>query len=156
MARTVMGAVLLVFMVSIAFAQGGTDTVRIHPSGVISGLLRDPSNATIDIVVRDNAMNGCWTNLGEVRTYTADSVATTGFVASPNSALRIYVDVLAERNRVGGCFGVVNIDLVILASNGWIRQLAGWRVIFTGENNANFIVLDAVARVTRAIAEDAR
>lgn len=114
----------------------------------------------VSVRIGDDARNGCWTNLREVKTYAEDKLALKGFTVvehdettrrlSPVRAV-LNVGVLSSRSREGGCFGVIQVDLMstlnwnnYLSVNGSVG--AGSSRIFSKAKNANILVLEDVDR----------
>lgn len=112
----------------------------------------------ISVRIGDDARNGCWTNLREVKTYAEDKLALRGFTvvehdettrpSTPDNAV-LNVGVLSSRSRDGGCFGVISIDL--MATLNWKDYLslkgsigAGSNRIFAKAKNSNVLVLEDV------------
>ncbi|WP_299376368.1 hypothetical protein [uncultured Tateyamaria sp.] len=65
------------------------------------------------IDIHDKAINGCWTNIGEVRTYLTDQLDIGGFeVIGRGVTLKsmVEVTVLGERLTNGVCSGVIIFD----------------------------------------------
>ena len=91
-----------------------------------------PSNVSlITVNIDDQANDGCWTNIGEVKRYTEDKLELAGFKVSRNK-FKNYIDnrhfilnihVNATRG-VSTCFGdirfgIINIPIEV---NGWLHE----------------------------------
>ena len=122
----------------------------------------------IEVFVLDEATGGCWTNIGEVKTYTEDKLRMYGakinkhdgagvspeFVAREAALLQIHVK--ATRNKIGFCWGLMMVDLVIGATIDDGHGLFEHHGIFTyattaatlmRNENVNNDVLDMVGRI---------
>lgn len=112
-----------------------------------------------DVSVRlaDDARNGCWTNLGEVKTYAEDKLELKGFTVvshsdeRPNSSDQavMNVHIVSSRAKSGGCFGVIAVDL--LSALIWDGKMSitgpvglGTKRIFTRAQNTNILALETV------------
>ena len=112
-----------------------------------------------DVSVRlaDDARNGCWTNLGEVKTYAEDKLELQGFTVvshsddrprNPDQAV-MNVHLISSRAGNGGCFGVITVDLMSVLI--WDRTMSfngpigvETNRIFTQAQNANIFALETV------------
>ncbi len=116
----------------------------------------NPSNLeTVTVKVFDDAEGGCWTNIGETRTYAEDKLSELGYtvVKDPKEAdFRMNLSVLSNRSA-SGCWGYVDIQLKTRASllNGF--GLADALVgevgrILVDHDNANILMLDVIKELT--------
>ena len=114
----------------------------------------------ISVAVDDQATGGCWTNIGEVKTYAedklrmagADVIETAGAsgTLAPGAAL-LAIRVKTERNNaVGFCWGFMSMDLVIGSKKDNMLGLftyANTAATLMRNSNVNNDVLDLVGRV---------
>jgi len=117
----------------------------------------------IAVALDDQATGGCWTNIGEVQTYTEDKLRMAGAdvieikkggkinpaVARREAAL-FGIRVKAERNGFGFCWGFMQIDLVMGSTvnniNG-VFVFANTASTLMRNENVNNDILDMVGRV---------
>ena len=75
--------------------------------------------APIWVNLIDDAKDGCWTNIGEVRRYTEDKLAENGALIRKNpenAAMVLNFRVLARRWQVAGwCYGSMTLSLNVEA-----------------------------------------
>ena len=116
----------------------------------------------IEVAVYDDATGGCWTNIGEVQRYAedklrmagADVIENKGGGVSPAVTLRnaalFHVHIKAQRNKVGFCWGMIKIDLIIGSTvnniNG-IFSYAHTAATLMRMENLNNDILDLVGNV---------
>lgn len=103
----------------------------------------------VRVALRDGAVNGCWTNINEVKDYTEGQLELAGIEVTDENAARTYlrVKVLSERMQNGACYGNIEISL-----EGWVNwkdgrayvQLASIDAPFSSAKNANTAILDTV------------
>ncbi len=107
---------------------------------------------SVAVSVLDNADEGCWTNLGEARTYAEDKLSELGFQIQQDDddedQLTMTLHVHSTRGPMG-CFGVIDIELIapawIWSSNSYAWATLGESGgIFSGHDNANVIILDYI------------
>ena len=75
-------------------------------------------DAPIYVNILDDARDGCWTNIGEVRTYIEDKLSENGavLVDSLDQAVVVNFRILAQRwTGVGWCYGSMSLSLNVLA-----------------------------------------
>ncbi len=109
---------------------------------------------SVGVYLEDYATEGCWTNLGEVETYTTDLLERRGYPASEDASWVIQIEVASQRNALGRCFGVVHFRLMTFSSAGGVSGMlvSGQRNwIFSGHQNANVLVLDKVKEFVSAL-----
>lgn len=155
MLKTTLAALLLSTIACAAWAE---ETIYVDPRATIS-----PESFT-DISVRlaDDARNGCWTNLGEVKTYAEDKLALKGFTVVPHDDDRprnpdqavFNVHVLSGRAGNNGCFGVITVDLMsMMIWNDFVSFNGPIGVetnnIFAQAENANILTLETVERFVK-------
>ena len=117
---------------------------------------------TIAIVISDDATGGCWTNLGEAKTYAEDQLRLKGYELTQEhivifgswgaSSWDFNILVHSERLDNGRCYGSAKIELKTFVSEEFRedRHTSGRLVIgktgsiFTGYQNANTLVLDLI------------
>ncbi|MGM9402552.1 hypothetical protein ACS0VU_09320 [Aliiroseovarius sp. KMU-71] len=107
---------------------------------------------SISVEILDRASDGCWTNLGEVKTYTEDKLSLRGFNIVEHVEDRpqnmdegvVRVSVHSERTQ-NGCYGNIFISLISILrwkEEYFYAQLGGsQKYIFTGHSNANQLML---------------
>lgn len=149
MIRHIFVAVILALAAKTALAE---DLQYKNPRAVIT----PDSFDDVSVRISDDARNGCWTNLREVKTYSEDKLALRGFnvvehddttrLLTPDQAV-MNVRVISSRSRNGSCFGVITVDL--MSTLTWKNYLslkgsigAGSDRIFTGADNANVLILE--------------
>lgn len=74
--------------------------------------------APIFVNILDDARDGCWTNIGEVRTYIEDKLSENGavLVDSLDQAVVVNFRILGQRwTGVGWCYGSMTLSLNVLA-----------------------------------------
>ena len=115
-----------------------------------------PSNVSlITVNIDDQANDGCWTNIGEVKRYTEDKLELAGFKVSRNK-FKNYIDnrhfilnihVNATRG-VSTCFGDIRFGIIksILNNNMYGMFIVGeYGSNFTGSQNANAYILELIS-----------
>jgi hypothetical protein len=107
---------------------------------------------SISVEILDGASDGCWTNLGEVKTYTEDKLSLRGFNIVEHDKDRpqnmdegvVRVSVHSERIR-NGCYGNIVVNLISILrwkEDYFYAPLGGTaRYIFAEHSNANQLVL---------------
>lgn len=109
---------------------------------------------SVRVYLQDDATGGCWTNLGEVETYTTDLLERRGYPVSGDASWVILISVSSERAPLGNCYGSVEFTLETFASADGVSGTlvaGGSSWIFTGHPNANVIVLDKVKELVSAL-----
>jgi len=117
---------------------------------VTAGVYKDfvPANVSqIHIEIADQAEDGCWTNIGEVKRYTEDKLELFGFNVSRDKfekyeGRKHYIfSIIINSARNGGlCYGVVQIDIQkAIRDNKVIGMfsLGEGSTIFSGQQNVN-------------------
>jgi hypothetical protein len=111
---------------------------------------KDFRNVSVELI--DGASDGCWTNLGEVKTYIQDKLSLRGFnIVEPiEGGLQsmddgvVRVSVHSERTQQG-CYGQIDISLIsIIQWKGYFffAPLGGSKkYTFSGHSNANQLML---------------
>ena len=115
----------------------------------------------IQVELLDDATGGCWTNIGEVKTYAEDKLRLAGAsvldstgnnyspVANGKAAL-FALTVKAERHEYGFCWGAIDIKLVKFIKDGNINGTFSYAYTrFTNMRAKNFNndVLDIVGEI---------
>lgn len=107
-----------------------------------------PENlGTIEVDINDLATGGCWTNLGEVKTYAADKLAEVGFEVVENSRALFIIIVHSERAANDLCYGRIDTSIgVAVSHNGMFGglEVGSEGSIFSNYRNANTLTLDVV------------
>lgn len=81
MLKTTLAALLLSTIASAAWPE---ERIYVDPRATIS-----PASFTnVSVRLADDARNGCWTNLGEVKTYAEDKLTLKGFTVVPHDENR--------------------------------------------------------------------
>ena len=104
----------------------------------------------IEVEIIDDADDGCWTNLGEAKTYAADKLGILGYEvvqkwSSGDASFQIYVN--SERDSDNVCYGNVNVIIYIARTTDRIfgyHRVGKTGSIFKRPNNANSIVLEQI------------
>jgi hypothetical protein len=101
----------------------------------------------INVSIVDAASSGCWTNLGEVKTYAEDKLRNLGYVVVDSGNSSLGISVFSERSREGTCYGNIAIQIYKIVSNNGLTgflEVGGRNHIFKGYDNANTIALGNV------------
>ncbi len=108
-------------------------------------------NTEVEIV--DDASDGCWTNLGEAKTYVADKLGNLGYTVvsewTPGDA-SFSVQVNSERDSDNRCYGNIDIMIYIARTTDGIfgyHRVGNSGTIFKGYNNANSLVLEQIKKM---------
>ncbi len=121
----------------------------------------------VEVVVQDEAVGGCWTNIGEAKTYAQDKLKELGhsiYVEDEDAEARkqvdFYITVNSARSKLGTCYGVVNIRLLAPAeltySEGSSYAVLGEHgYTFVGRKNANVLVLEVIQELTYEMTPEA-
>ncbi|WP_170366602.1 hypothetical protein [Ruegeria arenilitoris] len=108
MYRSILAALTL-FATVASSASAENDLSPFHVAGL----------SPVWVQVSDSATDGCWTNIGEVKTYAVDQLSLMGVEtvdnANANSVLRIIVN---GSRRADGCAGTIRFQV-----SDWVR----WR-----------------------------
>ena len=114
-----------------------------------------PANVSlVSVVIYDNAGDGCWTNIGEVKRYAEDKLELAGFKVS-REKFQYYEDhkhytlniSMRSKRAVSACFGDVKLQIVkyIQENNMEGMYLVGqYSSNFTGAENANKLTLELI------------
>ncbi len=127
----------------------------------VSEAVRTDNLGSVEVRVTDGATGGCWTNIGEARTYAEDKLSELGYVIKDTHFYHIKFEISVTSERVnGGCYGVVMIELFAPAelsfAKGSVTGLLGRRSFtFIGHKNANTVVLDVIKNLVDEMMEDA-
>ena len=128
----------------------------------------DPNVRLSDLEVRvqliDDARDGCWTNLREVREYIEEKLYSRGVKQlkemdySNPSNYNLFLSVLGMRLYEGGtgpCGGTFDLEIKKSgAINGWWHSVTMYesvRALYFREKNLNTIVLDYVREVINSL-----
>ena len=107
-----------------------------------------PANVSlVSVDIKDQASNGCWTNIGEVKRYAEDKLELAGFKVSrekfqwyENDRHYILSIMVNSSRNVSTCFGNIEFGLAkfIKSNNMEGMYLVGqYGSNFTGTENAN-------------------
>jgi len=108
----------------------------------------------IRVTINDNAQDGCWTNIGEVKRYAKDKLELLGYDVSNDLSFTylnqndfdFFVNVLSARNQ-GTCYGVINLAMARKVDNANIRgefTAAGGSTAFLHGDNVNQYLLEVL------------
>ena len=105
----------------------------------------------IEVSISDEASGGCWTNLGEAKTYATDKLRNAGFqIAGEYTPVYFNITVLSERMPNGACYGDIVVELMFWTVSDEQRGpllLASHAGIFVHPTNANTEVLDYIKEI---------
>ncbi len=115
---------------------------------IMEDLVSPEKFESVTIVISDQAVDGCWTNIGEAKTYAEDKLSELGFKVLPEDemvSIRVLLTVASARTPVG-CYGSVSIETTAPAMLWETKEPAMALVgsvggIFAGQDKANLIVL---------------
>ena len=107
----------------------------------------------VSVKIHDEATDGCWTNLGEVKNYAKDKLELKGYKISDTNFeyYTIYVLVATQRTEEGRCFGSINIQVLKAEISGGIfgfHEVANHGGIFNYAENANNYILNLINELT--------
>ena len=104
----------------------------------------------IDVELSDDANDGCWTNLGEAKTYAADKLDILGYKVLPKwvpGMATFQVSVHSERDSQKTCYGNIAVTVYIAVYNDEVfgfHRVAEKSTIFLRSKNANTLVLEVI------------
>jgi hypothetical protein len=110
----------------------------------------------MEVFIDDMATNGCWTNIGEVRTYAEDKLAEAGFEVVDSSAGKFIIRVYSQRSGNDLCYGSIETSLgLAIHHNGMYSglQVGNEGTIFSNFANANTLTLDMVKEQIEQLVE---
>ncbi|WP_170449294.1 hypothetical protein [Ruegeria arenilitoris] len=118
---------------------------------VLDNVVSIENTGGVEVILQDSAVGGCWTNLGEVKTYAEDKLKERGYSVDQKSPkqMNLLIAVNSERVSDGTCYGAVFAKLIAPAelkhSEGTAYAILGEvSTTYTGHKNANIVVLDLV------------
>jgi hypothetical protein len=112
---------------------------------------------TIAVGLIDDAKDGCWTNLIEVRSYAEGRVTEAGLRVDPESPYTLLISMQANRPEGGPCVGMAEASIE-MAATGIPQELYGQmillstRAVLMSEDNLNQSLLEGVRLITEALA----
>ena len=110
------------------------------------------SFGSVQVAVADDASDGCWTNLGEVKTYAEDILRNLNYSVSSGDAPGTFlIGVTSERASNGKCYGSVSIQMYKLQEIDGLfgfLEVAETGGIFVNHDNANIVTLNYVKKLT--------
>ena len=121
-----------------------------------------PNNVSlINVIIGDQANDGCWTNIGEVKRYAEDKLELAGFKVSKEK-FQIYLnndhfilDILVVANRLGtNCYGSVSYDINKHINHGklvGIFSVGQFNGNFTGYENVNQYILKKIGKFMKEV-----
>lgn len=130
---------------------------RLEAETWMASELHLPRGIAVAVDVIDDAKGGCWTNLGESRSYAEDKLRERGFEVENQASVRIALLVHANRSSEG-CFGRLAVYATEMVSTSYSPArgraviASGRDAVFVGmeTNSINSEILDA----TRAFIND--
>jgi hypothetical protein len=110
-----------------------------------------PANVSlITVNIDDQANDGCWTNIGEVKRYAEDKLELAGLKVSRDrfenyeDNKHFILNVLVTVNRLNGtCYGDINLNLF---KGTWVNNIGG--LFYAGKYGANFTGYENVNQYT--------
>ena len=104
--------------------------------------------------IYDEAKDGCWTNLGEVKRYAEDKLMLKGAnvvydIDDANLVLNILVKTISIQEFPNNCIGQVEINLQKGVRNKgfkWLATMAESGVLFVDQKPINVQLLDEINR----------
>ncbi len=125
------------------------------PASAKAWVLEDvvsPENfETVAVSVVDGAIDGCWTNIGEARTYAEDKLSELGYEVRDDDEkvnVRMRLSINSQRNG-DECLGSISVELIapafLLAGAHEALAVVGHSGgIFGNYDNANLLMLEYV------------
>ena len=107
----------------------------------VSDTLNPDRFGPVRVILEDAATDGCWTNLGEAKTYAEDQLKRLGYTVVTEEYLsRFSITVHSQRLEIGQCWG--SIQLQMYRSEGvqglyGVLEVASKQAIFVNRANAN-------------------
>jgi hypothetical protein len=78
----------------------------------VSGNLSPTTFGPLKVAVYDDAYDGCWTNLGEAKTYAEDRLRNLGYIISDDVRFHeVAISVNTKRYVNGLCYGSIDIQI---------------------------------------------
>ncbi|WP_404379937.1 hypothetical protein [Caenispirillum salinarum] len=140
-------------------------------AGILVGLVALPSAANawgedqvrpdiidkIFVLPDDGASGGCWTNIGEAKSYATDMLSSRGLVVGPPEehradAWNLVIKVDASRHKEGFCHGNINVSVQKFEGKekySSIVTIADIENSFVYRDNANTGVLITLERMLK-------
>ncbi len=119
----------------------------------VEGVIKFETVNPVGIEIHDRAVNGCWTNIGEVRTYLTDQLVLGGFeVADEHVTLSSMVEltVSGERLNSGVCSGVIIFDFrmpaIVRGTDGFTEVSVTSQTSYVVGQNFNVQALEGAKR----------
>ena len=119
----------------------------------VSDNVNPSSLGNTEVEIIDDASNGCWTNLGEAKTYAADKLGNLGYTVVSEWTLgdaSFSVNVTSERDSDNRCYGDIDIMIYIARTTDGIfgyHRVGKSGSIFKGYKNANSLVLEQIKKM---------
>jgi hypothetical protein len=110
---------------------------------------------SMKVAIDDEAKGGCWTNLGEAKTYAEDKLRNLGFTVTAGPADYDFMITINSRRVSDRCYGSIRIIIYSPAEhngNVGFHEIGVSSLIFIGYKNANTLVLDQIKSITDDIA----
>lgn len=128
-------------------------------SAFVSHNLNPDTFGSAQISLGDGATGGCWTNLGEAKTYAEDNLRGLGYTVASVAQGVFLVSVNSQRMSNGKCYGDIGIQMwrsEIVNGLFGLLEVASSSQIFVGYDNANILVLDQIKSLIDEMAEEQR
>lgn len=113
----------------------------------VSPSLNPQTFGPVQVYLNDDATDGCWTNLGEVKTYAEDKLRGLGYMVFSESIRRFEISVNSQRMSNGQCYGNISIQMFrvehVNGLSGFLLVVDGGSIFLRNEN-ANNYVLDTI------------
>ena len=113
----------------------------------VSDSLNPQTFGPVEVYLNDSTYDGCWTNLGEAKTYAEDKLRGLGYTVVSESFGWFAISVNSERMSNGQCYGNISIQMYrgerVNGLLGWLEVVAS-ATIFLRNENANIYVLHAI------------
>jgi hypothetical protein len=65
----------------------------------------------VSIVIEDNAVGRCWTNVKQARHFAEAGLQALGYVIRDDAVGQLQINVAASREQGGGCFGTIDMRM---------------------------------------------
>ena len=136
------------------------------PSFAICEIIDDDAKLSdfnsINVIIHDDASNGCWTNTSETKSYALGQLELVGakvdrsnndMVFETSGGATLNISVIGQRQLESACFGHITIRLEQISSsqnNRWsIRFYSTINSTLAHFKNFNTLVLDEVKRAIK-------
>ena len=114
----------------------------------VSSTLNPERFGDVQVLLGDNATGGCWTNLGEAKTYVEDQLRRLGYAVVTEETLGTFaISVASARMNNGLCYGNIHLQMYrpeIGRDLFGFLEVAALSYTFVNHSNANIGVLDKI------------